>query len=102
MVPKEPLRNIDELIKDTIANRQYETVRNTIKQFVINIARKYVDSEITNDSPADILQNKDKVIFNNSVGDISALDINNGNLKWIITTGDKNTLIKPYLFDMAL
>lgn len=48
-----------------------------------------------------IVINKDKVIFNNSVGDISALDINNGNLKWIITTGDKDTLIKPYLLKLS-
>jgi len=48
-----------------------------------------------------IVINKDKVIFNNSVGDISALDINNGNLKWIITTGDKNTSIKPYLLKLS-
>ena len=48
-----------------------------------------------------IVINKDKVIFNNSVGDISALDINNGNLKWIITTGDKDTSIKPYLLKLS-
>ena len=48
-----------------------------------------------------IVINKDKVIFNNSVGDISAVDINNGNLKWIITTGDKDTSIKPYLLKLS-
>ena len=48
-----------------------------------------------------IVINKDKVIFNNSVGDISALDIDNGNLKWIITTGDKDTSIKPYLLKLS-
>ena len=48
-----------------------------------------------------IVINKDKVIFNNSVGDISALDINNGNLKWIIITGDKDTSIKPYLLKLS-
>ena len=48
-----------------------------------------------------IVINKDKVLFNNSVGDVNALDINNGNLKWITATGDKNSSIKPFLLKLS-
>ena len=48
-----------------------------------------------------IVIDKDKVIFNNSVGDVNALNIINGNLKWITTTGDKNSSIKPFLLKLS-
>jgi len=48
-----------------------------------------------------IVVDKEIVIFNNSVGDIIALNINNGNLKWITTTGDKNSSIKPFLLKLS-
>ena len=48
-----------------------------------------------------IVINKDKVLFNNSVGDVNALDVHNGNLKWITTTGDKNSSIKPFLLKLS-
>ena len=48
-----------------------------------------------------IVISKDKVLFNNSVGDVNALDINNGNLKWITATGDKNSSIKPFLLKLS-
>jgi len=48
-----------------------------------------------------IVIDKDKVIFNNSIGDVNALDISNGNLKWITTTGDKDSSIKPFLLKLS-
>jgi len=48
-----------------------------------------------------IVVDKETVIFNNSVGDIIALNINNGNLKWITTTGDKDSSIKPFLLKLS-
>jgi len=38
-----------------------------------------------------------KVLFNNSIGDINAMDIDTGNLIWIIPTAKKLNLIQPYL-----
>jgi len=43
----------------------------------------------------------DKVLFNNSVGDISAVDINSGNLIWITPTANKLNLIQPYLLKIS-
>ena len=48
-----------------------------------------------------IVVDKEIVIFNNSVGDIIALNINNGNLKWVTTTGDKDSSIKPFLLKLS-
>ena len=48
-----------------------------------------------------IVIDKEKIIFNNSVGDVSALNINNGNLSWITTTGDKDSSIKPFLLKLS-
>ena len=48
-----------------------------------------------------IVVDKEIVIFNNSVGDVIALNINNGNLKWITTTGDKDSSIKPFLLKLS-
>ena len=41
---------------------------------------------------------ENKVLFNNSIGDVSAIDINNGNLIWLTPTANKQNLIQPYLF----
>ena len=48
-----------------------------------------------------IVIDKEKIIFNNSVGDVSALNINNGNLSWITTTGDKDSSVKPFLLKLS-
>ena len=42
-----------------------------------------------------------KVLFNNSIGDINAVDINNGNLIWIAPTANKMNLIQPYLLKVS-
>ena len=48
-----------------------------------------------------IALNNDLVIFNNSIGDVSALDVKNGNLKWIISTADKQNSIRPFLLKLS-
>ena len=40
-------------------------------------------------------------MFNNSIGDINAVDINNGNLIWIAPTANKMNLIQPYLLKVS-
>ena len=42
-----------------------------------------------------------KVLFNNSVGDINAVDIDSGNLIWITPTAYKLNLIQPYLLKIS-
>ena len=42
-----------------------------------------------------------KIIFNNSVGDINTLNIDNGNLIWIATTADKNYSDTPFLLKLS-
>ena len=41
------------------------------------------------------------VLFNNSIGDINAVDINTGNLIWITPTANKANLIQPYLLKIS-
>jgi len=48
-----------------------------------------------------IVIDKKKVIFNNSVGDVSALNIKNGNLLWIAATTDKQSSVKPFLLKLS-
>jgi outer membrane protein assembly factor BamB len=42
-----------------------------------------------------------KVIFNNSVGDVNALNIKNGNLMWIRATADRQSSVKPFLLKLS-
>jgi len=42
-----------------------------------------------------------KVLFNNSIGDINAVDIDNGNLIWITPTANKLNLTQPYLLKIS-
>jgi len=42
-----------------------------------------------------------KVLFNNSIGDINAVDIDSGNLIWITPTASKLSLIQPYLLKVS-
>ena len=42
-----------------------------------------------------------KVLFNNSIGDINAVDIDSGNLIWITPTANKLNLIQPYLLKIS-
>ena len=42
-----------------------------------------------------------KVLFNNSIGDINAVDIDSGNLIWITPTANKLSLIQPYLLKIS-
>jgi outer membrane protein assembly factor BamB len=44
---------------------------------------------------------ENKVLFNNSMGDINAVDIDNGNLLWITPTANKQSLIQPYLLKIS-
>ena len=62
---------------------------------------KSENSIIKSTKKISIVIDKDKVIFNNSVGDVIALDINNGNLRWITTTSDRDSSIKPFLLKLS-
>jgi outer membrane protein assembly factor BamB len=42
-----------------------------------------------------------KVLFNNSIGDIHAIEIDTGNLIWIAPTAEKLNLIQPYLLKIS-
>lgn len=48
-----------------------------------------------------IVIDKEKVIFNNSVGDVNALNIKNGHLMWITTTSDRQSSVKPFLLKLS-
>ena len=48
-----------------------------------------------------IVIDKEKVIFNNSVGDVNALNIKNGHLMWITTTSDRLSSVKPFLLKLS-
>ena len=43
----------------------------------------------------------DKIIFNNSIGDITAVDISNGNLLWITPTTKNQSLTQSYFLKMS-
>ena len=58
-------------------------------------------STIKSSKKISIAIHKDKVFFNNSIGDINAVDINTGNLIWITPTANKQHLIQPYLFKIS-
>ena len=42
-----------------------------------------------------------KFYFNNSIGDINAVDIDTGNLIWLTPTANKIYLIQPYLLKIS-
>ena len=54
-------------------------------------------STIKSSKKISIAIDDNKVLFNNSMGDINAVDINTGNLIWITPTANKLNLIQPYL-----
>ena len=58
-------------------------------------------STIKSSKKISIAIQNDIVLFNNSIGDISAVDINTGNLIWITHTANKQNLIQPYLLKLS-
>ena len=58
-------------------------------------------STIKSSKKISIAISDNKVLFNNSIGDISAVDISNGNLIWITPTANKQNLIQPYFFKIS-
>ena len=58
-------------------------------------------STIKSSKKISIAIDDNKVLFNNSIGDINAIDINNGNLIWIAPTANKINLIQPYLLKIS-
>ena len=53
-------------------------------------------STIKSSKKISIAIDNNKVLFNNSIGDINAVDIDSGNLIWITPTAKKLNLIQPY------
>jgi len=58
-------------------------------------------STIKSSKKISIAIDDNKVLFNNSMGDINAVDINTGNLIWITPTANKLNLIQPYLLKIS-
>ena len=58
-------------------------------------------STIKSSKKISIAIDDNKVLFNNSIGDIHAVDINSGNLIWITPTANKLNLIQPYLLKIS-
>ena len=58
-------------------------------------------STIKSSKKISIAIDDNKILFNNSVGDINAVDINTGNLIWITPTANKLNLIQPYLLKIS-
>ena len=58
-------------------------------------------STVKSSKKISIAINENKVLFNNSIGDIIAVDIDNGNLLWITPTANKQSLIQPYLLKIS-
>ena len=58
-------------------------------------------STIKSSKKISIAIDDNKVLFNNSVGDINAVDIDTGNLVWTTPTANKMHLIQPYLFKIS-
>ena len=59
------------------------------------------NSTIKSSKKISIAISDNKVLFNDSIGDISAVDISSGNLIWITPTANKQNLIQPYLFKIS-
>jgi hypothetical protein len=70
MVSKEPLRNLDELIKDTIANRQYEPVKSPSDPKINILPPKVLDIE-----PIPVTESSN--YLNQSVMDLGVAEISN-------------------------
>ena len=64
-------------------------------------SHKSENSTIKSIKKISIALNKDRIIFNNSVGDVNALDINNGNLIWLTPTADRQSSSKPFLLKLS-
>ena len=58
-------------------------------------------STIKSSKKISIAINDNKVLFNNSIGDINAVDVDTGNLIWITPTANKLNLIQPYLLKIS-
>ena len=58
-------------------------------------------STIKSSKKISIAIDDNKVLFNNSIGDINAVDINTGNLIWLTPTANKIYLIQPYLLKIS-
>ena len=58
-------------------------------------------STIKSSKKISIAIDNNKVLFNNSIGDINAVDIESGNLVWITPTANKLNLIQPYLLKIS-
>ena len=62
---------------------------------------KSSSSTIKSSKKISIAIDNNKVLFNNSIGDINAVDIDTGNLIWIAATASKQNLIEPYLLKIS-
>ena len=58
-------------------------------------------SKIKSSKKISIAIDGNKVLFNNSIGDINAVDIDTGNLIWMTPTASKLNLIQPYLLKIS-
>ena len=58
-------------------------------------------SKIKSSKKISIAIDSNKVLFNNSIGDINAVDIDTGNLIWMTPTASKLNLIQPYLLKIS-
>jgi len=79
---------------------------NTLKCFSLKdgtlIWEYQSDSSVVKSSKKiSIAVHDNKVLFNNSIGDINAVDIDTGNLIWITPTANKLNLIQPYLLKIS-
>ena len=58
-------------------------------------------STIKSSKKISIAIDDNKVLFNNSVGDINAIDIDTGNLIWLTPTANKLNSMQPYLLKIS-
>ena len=58
-------------------------------------------SKIKSSKKISIAITDNKVLFSNSIGDINAIDVNNGKLIWLTPTANKQSLIQPYLLKIS-
>ena len=58
-------------------------------------------STIKSSKKTSIVIDNNKVLFNNSLGDINAIDINTGNLIWITAIANKQAIVQPYLLKIS-
>jgi len=58
-------------------------------------------STIKSTKKISIAIDNNKVLFNNSIGDINAVDIDSGNLIWITPTAKRLNLMQPYLLKIS-